>query len=42
LIEGKVLDALGVQMNFTIVIPREALEQFGQSAFRAVATVNER
>jgi hypothetical protein len=38
----KVLDALGVKVNFAMLVACETLEQLGKSAFRAMATVHER
>jgi hypothetical protein len=35
-------NALGVEMNFAMLMAGEALEQLGQSAFRAMAAVHKR
>jgi hypothetical protein len=35
------LDALGVEMNFAMLMAREALEEFGKGALRAMAAVHE-
>jgi len=40
-VEGKVLDTLSVKMDFAMLVAREALEKFGESAFRTVPAVNE-
>ena len=39
--QRKALDALGVQMNLAMLVAREAFEQFGKRAFRAMAAINE-
>jgi len=36
-----VFDALGVQMNFAMLVTREAFEQLGKRALRAVPAINE-
>ncbi len=41
LIEGKALNALGIEMNLAMLFAREAFQQFGQSALRAMPAVNE-
>ena len=40
--EDEIVDTLGIKMDFTAMVPREALQQFGKGAFRAVAAVHER
>jgi hypothetical protein len=40
--ECKILDALGVKMDFALAIARETLEEFGEGALRSVAPVHER
>ena len=42
LIEGKVFNALGIEMNFTMLFAREAFQQFGKRALRAMPAVYER
>jgi len=41
LIEGKVFDALGIEMNLAMFFAREALQQFGKRALRAMPAVYE-
>ena len=41
LIEGKVFDALGIEMNLAMFFARKAFQQFGERALRAVPAVNE-
>src|SRR5215472_7572885 len=41
-VKGEIVDALGVKMNFAMIIAGEALEQFGESTLRTVAAVHER
>ena len=41
-LQGKIFDALGVKMNFAVVIAGETLKKLCEGAFRAVAAVNER
>jgi hypothetical protein len=38
----KPLNVLGIKMNLTMLFARQALEQLGKRALRAMATVNER
>ncbi len=40
-VECKVLDTLGVKMDFAMLVARETFEKFGESAFRTVPAVNE-
>ena len=42
LIEGKVFNALGIEMNLAMLFAREAFQQFGKRALRAVPAVYER
>jgi hypothetical protein len=42
LIEGKVFNALGIEMNLAMLFAREAFQQFGKRALRAVPAVDER
>jgi len=42
LIEGQVLDALSIEMDFTVLLAREAFQQFGEGTLRAMAAVNKR
>jgi hypothetical protein len=42
LIEGKVFNALGIEMNLAMLFAREAFQQFGEGALRAMPAVNER
>jgi len=37
----KVFDALGIEMDFAMLVVCEALEQFGEGALRAVPAINE-
>jgi hypothetical protein len=39
-VECKVLDTLGVKMDFAMLVARETLEKFGERALRAMAPVN--
>src|SRR5260370_42354540 len=39
-VECKVLDTLGVKMDFAMLVARETLKKFGESALRAMAPVN--
>ena len=41
-IQNEVFDTLRIEMNFTLLVAREALEQFREGALRAVAAVDER
>lgn len=41
-IQRQVFDALGIEMDFAVIVAREALEQFGKGALRAVAAVHKR
>src|SRR5215470_12721231 len=41
-VKSEIVDALGVKMNFAMIIAGEALEQFGESTLRTVAAVHER
>lgn len=38
----EILDALGVEMNLAMRGAREALQQFGERALRAMLAINER
>lgn len=40
--QGEILDPLGVQMNFAMIVARQAFEQFGESPFRPMPAVDER
>ncbi len=40
-IECKVLDTLGIKMDFAMLVARETLEQFGERALSAVPAINE-
>jgi len=40
--DGDILDALGIKMNFAMVIAGEAFQQFGEGTLGAVTTVQER
>jgi hypothetical protein len=42
LIEGKVFNALGIEMNLAMLFAREAFQQFGEGALRAMPAVYER
>jgi hypothetical protein len=42
LIEGKIFNALGIEMNLAMLFAREAFQQFGEGALRAMPAVNER
>ena len=39
--QRKVLDALGIEMNFAMLAARETLEQFGEGTLGAVAAIDE-
>lgn len=39
--QGQPLDTLGIKVNLAIFLARQAFQQFGESALRAVAPVNE-
>src|SRR5258708_28509252 len=41
LIEGKALNALGIEMNLAMLFARKAFQQFGKRALRAMPAVNE-
>jgi len=41
-LKRKIFHALGVEMNFAVVIASETLKDFREGAFRAVAPVNKR
>jgi len=41
LVHDKVVDALGVEMNFAMLFAGEALQQFGKGALRSMTAVNE-
>jgi hypothetical protein len=41
-IEGKVFNALGIEMNLAMLFAREAFQQFGKRALRAMPAVYER
>jgi hypothetical protein len=40
-IEGKLCNALGIKMNFTMLVARKAFQQLGERALRAMPAVNE-
>ena len=42
LIEGKVFNALGIEMNLAMLFAHEAFQQFGKRALRAMPAINER
>jgi hypothetical protein len=42
LIEGKIFNALGIEMNLAMLFAREAFQQFGERALRAMPAVYER
>lgn len=42
LIEGQVLDALGIEMDFAMLLAREAFQHFGECTLRAMLAVNKR
>jgi hypothetical protein len=42
LIKCQILDTLCVQMNFAVFRARQAFQQFGEGALRAMAAVNKR
>jgi len=39
-IKVEVLDALGIEMDFAMLLAREPFEQFGERAFRSVAAID--
>ena len=41
MIHGQVFDALSIQVDFAMFFARQAFQQFGEGAFRAMAAVNE-
>jgi hypothetical protein len=41
LIQRQVSNALGIEMNLAMLFAREALQQLGKRAFRAMPAVNE-
>ena len=40
--QRETLNALSIKMNLTMLVPREAFQQFGKSALRAMTTIDER
>jgi len=40
--QRKIFNALSIKMNFTMLVQREALQQFGKSALGAMPAINER
>ena len=42
LIEGKVFNALGIEINLAMLFARKAFQQFGEGALRAMPAVYER
>ena len=41
LVDGKVFNALGIEMNLAMLFAREAFQQFGKRALRAMPAVYE-
>ena len=41
LIEGEVFNALGIEMDLAMLFAREAFQQFGKRALRAMPAINE-
>ena len=40
--QRKIFNALSIEMNLTMLVPREALQQFGKSALGTMPAINER
>jgi hypothetical protein len=40
--QREIFNALSIKMNLTMSVPREAFEQFGESALGAMSAINER